>query len=62
MRTLFLILLLANLAFVGFALDVLGLDRRDGPRAIGAQFNPERLRLVRDTSSRPAPAPQAPRS
>ncbi len=61
MRSLFLILLLANLLVFAAQFDVIrGLvpGAVEAPRT--APLNAERLRIVRDTSARPAPAPAVP--
>ena len=53
MRTLLLLLVLANLLFAAFELDAFG-DVL-GPRAVATpvtQLNAEKLRIVRDTSNR----------
>lgn len=60
MRSLFLLLLLANLVCFAVQFDVVRSvwhvpEQPDRP----APINAERLRLIRDTSSRPALAPPA---
>ena len=57
MRSLFLILLLANLLLFAAqfpAVRSLVMNEPSTPRA--SQLNAERLRIIRDTSGRPAPA------
>lgn len=57
MRSLLLVLVLANFLFFATQLDVFGNvlhESHDAGRI--AQLNAERLRIVRDTSVRPAPA------
>ncbi len=61
MRTFFLVLLMANLLFFGVQLDLFGNlvhEAHDLKRP--AQVGADRLRVVRDTSTRvPAPSPVA---
>jgi hypothetical protein len=61
MRSLLLVLLLANLVLFAGQFDVIrDLVRSDKPPARPDQINAERLRIIRDTSGRPynaAPRP-----
>lgn len=57
MRSLFLLLLLANLVCFAVQFDVVRNVWREPNQADRpAQINGERLRLIRDTSTRPAPS------
>ena len=61
MRSLFLTLLLVNLLTFAAQFDVVrGLLPGGTPTVRAPQINAERLRIIRDTSVRPAPAPTAP--
>lgn len=56
MRSLFLVLLLANLLLFAAQFDVVrNLVWQDRPVARQAPLNAERLRIIRDTSTRPRP-------
>ena len=61
MRTLFLVLLLANLLFFGIQLDLFGdlVHEAHDPQRL-AQLSADRLRIVRDTSTRAVPPPVVP--
>lgn|GEM_PF-2205331 len=61
MRSLLLILLLANLILFAGQFDVIrDLVHRDRPPAHPDQINAERLRIIRDTSGRPYSAATRP--
>ena len=59
MRTLFLILLLANLLFFAVQLNLFGDLVHEPHDTAVAPISAERLRIVRDTSIRNAPATRA---